>query len=313
MAGLLRVLAAVVGVLPWRALAALGALLGWVAGDVLRIRRNHVEDGMRVALVHDPAREASAMYASLGASAMEFLWLSSRGEQATRHVAVEHESRARWRSALSVGRGVVIAASHTGNWDLAACAIARDVELLVVTKRLSVQPLDRFWQSTRARRGVALAEARGAIAHAGGVLRRGGAVAMMIDQVPVSPRHAVEIAFLGRPALADRAPAALAAARRAPLVVAASQRDSTGEHVLHVLDVLVPPDRPGRAWIEQATVSAARALERFVRAHPDQWLWLHRRWRMPSAPLDRGPRPSTLAAPWRTIRSSSPDVASKAG
>lgn len=275
----LRILAALIGVLPWRALEPLGAVIGWVAGSVLRIRRRHVEHAMCVAGVEDERRQARAMYRSLGASALEFLWLARRGAESAKHVRVEDSSVAPWLRSRALGHGVVVAASHTGNWDLAACAIARQVELMIVTKRLSVTSLDTFWQSTRMHQGVSLVEAPGAMGRARKALRRGAAVAMMIDQAPGSRRQAMGVEFLGRPALADRAPAVLAAAAGAPLVVAASLRDSQGEHVLRVLDVFVPPERPNRQWIDQATVSATKALDGFVRAHPSQWLWLHRRWK----------------------------------
>jgi len=246
---------------------------------------------------------ARAMYRALGSSLVEFLWMAACGPSALGIVEIEPASRVRWARALSGGRGVVVAASHTGNWDLSACAIAREVELLVVTKRLSVRWLDRFWQSTRARLGVRLTEALGAVGRAREVLRRGGAVAMMIDQVPAPGRRSVPVSFLGQPAHADRAPAAVAAAAGAPLVVAVGRRTPSGRHVLLVLEVLIPPARPGAAWIDEATRRATRELERFVLAHPDQWLWMHRRWK----PM--------LAAPCRTpltTRSSSQAEASRA-
>jgi KDO2-lipid IV(A) lauroyltransferase len=260
-------------------IAVLGALLGWLAGSVLRIRRAHVETAMRVAGFARPSREARAMYAALGTSAIEFLWLALRGARVLDRVHIDGASRGPWQRALGQGRGVVVAASHTGNWDLAACAIAREGPLLVVTKHLSLRWLDRFWQSTRARLGVRLTDARGAMAQSREALRGGGAVAMMIDQVPSSPRHAVAGEFLGQACAVDRAPAALAASTGAPLVVAAARREEGGAHVLQVLEVLRPPRRPSRAWIDEATRSATRALDRFVRAHPDQWLWMHRRWK----------------------------------
>lgn len=277
----------------------LGGLLGWVAGSVLRIRRAHVERSMRAAGIGDSMRLARGMYRALGASLVEFLWLAARGPAALASVTIEPGSRAHWEGALAKRRGVVVAASHTGNWDLSACAIARDVELLVITKRLSVRWLDRIWQSTRARLGVRLADAAGALGRAREVLRRGGAVAMMIDQVP-APSHAVPVTFLGQAAHADRAPATVAAASGAPLVVAASRRDRSGRHVLHVLDVLHPPTRPSRAWIDEATRRATRELERFVLQHPDQWLWMHRRWK----PM--------LAAPCRTPSSSQAEASTAA-
>jgi KDO2-lipid IV(A) lauroyltransferase len=309
MAALLRVLSRAVGLLPWRALPALGAVLGWIVGSVVRVRRAHVERGMRAAGIRDVGIEARAMYRSLGTSAVELLYLAARGAEAAAHARVDPASERCWQQALGRGRGVVIAASHTGNWDLAACTVARDVELLVVTKRLRVRSLDSFWQSTRAAQGVALTEPSGALARARAVLGRGGAVAMMIDQVPASARHAIAAEFLGRMATVDRAPAVLAAACRAPLVVAASRREASGRHVLVVLDVLEPGPRPSRAWVMQATAAATRALDQFVRAHPSQWLWLHRRWK----PLDRKPQRTTLRVPCPKppIRSSSPAAPSR--
>jgi KDO2-lipid IV(A) lauroyltransferase len=278
----------------------LGAFVGWLAGSVLRIRRSHVEAAMAAAGLPRPAAQARAMYAALGASALEFLWLAARGRRALACVRIEGASHEAWERALAKRRGVVVAASHTGNWDLAACAIAGQVDLTVVTKHLSAGWLDRFWQSTRARLGVKLADARAAMDLSRRALRRGGAVAMMIDQAPSSPRCAVACEFLGQAAWVDRAPAALAARARAPLVVATARRAADGAHVLAVLSVLEPPPRPTRAWIDHATLAATCALDGFVRAHPDQWLWMHRRWK----PM--------LAAPCKATRSSSPAAASTA-
>ena len=277
MSALLRLLAVAVGVLPWRSLRVCGVALGWVAGSVLRIRRPHVLEAMRVADVSRPRSAARAMYASLGTSALEFLWMASRGLPEC--VALEPGSEAVLDRARAEGRGVVVSASHTGNWDLAACAMARRGDFLVVTKRLRVKALDRFWQTTRARLGVLLTDPQGALAKGLATLRGGGTVAMMIDQAPSTVRHAVASTFLGRPVWADRSPAALAALAGSPLVVAACWRTPRGGHELCVLEVVWPPARPARAWIDETTASATRALDSFVRAHPGQWLWLHRRWK----------------------------------
>ncbi|HEY4016961.1 MAG TPA: lysophospholipid acyltransferase family protein [Polyangiaceae bacterium] len=313
MTALLRALALLAGAMSWRALGVAGTIVGWLAGGVLRIRRAHVEEAMRAAKIADPVREAAAMYRALGTSAWELLRVARRDDAVDRAV-FEPASEARWQGALAGGRGVVVAASHTGNWDLTACRVARETELLVVTKRLRARGVDRFWQETRAARGVRLSDALGAVGRARAVLGRGGAVAMMIDQVPADTKHAVEAEFLGRRALVDRAPAVLAASRRVPLVVAASRRDADGRTVIVVLDVLEPPARASRRWARDATIAATSALEAFVRAHPSQWLWLHRRWRMPAPTLDRAPRGAMLRArcPTPAIPSSSRAGASKA-
>jgi KDO2-lipid IV(A) lauroyltransferase len=310
----LRVLAALVAALPARATAALGRAVGWFARAVLGYRHRHVVGAMQRAGVVDPEAAARSLYRELGISMVETLVLGASAAPITR-VRIDAGSRARWEAALGMGRGVVIAGTHTGNWDLAACAVAQTTPLLVVSKRLHVKWLDRYWQRARAARGVRLAYARGALSAARSVMRDGGAVVMMIDQVPALRRHGCDVEFLGGLALTDRSPATLAAVRRAPLVVAAGRRDAAGDHVLHVLDVLVPPagfgesGRAGarRAWIEHATAAATAALERFVRMYPDQWLWLHRRWKR----LDPAAGAARLPGPCR-IPSSSPDGASRA-
>jgi KDO2-lipid IV(A) lauroyltransferase len=296
-----RALARLVGWLSFAWLARLGAVLGWLAGSVLRIRRAHVEQAMARAGVARGA--APAMYRGLGAGALELLWMAARRRDLGRVAVLDGDARAAWEGALAKGRGVVVAASHTGNWDLAACAVAQRAPLLVVTKRLSMGGLDAFWQLTRAGYGVSLCEAAGAMARGRAALAAGGAVAMMIDQVPARPEHGVRCAFLGAPAFADRAPATLAARAGAPLVVAASRRDPAagGAQRLEVLAVLDPPPRAGKAWIEEATRAATAALDAFVRAHPSEWLWMHRRWKTPSASSYRCLRAMSAQVPVGSI------------
>lgn len=257
-------------------------MLGFVAGTLLRIRRRHVEAALAQAGLD--ARLASGMYRSLGTGVFELLWLAGRGPEPLAGIAsIDPASRRMLDEAKAGGRGVVVAATHTGNWDLAACAFASFVPLMVVTKRLSVRTLDAFWHRTRARFGVRLITSEDALSRARRELAAGGAVAMVIDQAPMRRSHGVVGSFLGADAWLDRTPAVLAARTRSPLVVAASMREPNGHHAMSVLLVIEPPAEGGaqRNWIEEATKQSAAALEGFVRTHPESWLWLHRRWKKP--------------------------------
>ena len=118
-------------------LGGLGALLGWLVGSVLCIRRAHVAAAMRRAGV-DPSL-AAAFYRSLGRSLVEVLWIAIGGRRTAR---IEPASLDRFRAALSKGRGVVIAASHTGNFELAAWHAASICSLLVIAKPQSVRLAD---------------------------------------------------------------------------------------------------------------------------------------------------------------------------
>ncbi|MFT3763999.1 MAG: hypothetical protein QM820_00505 [Minicystis sp.] len=287
----MRAVAAILAALPWGFLRPLGAAIGLLAGSILRIRRRQVEAALTASSIAPAPTIARRMYASLGTGLCELLWLAGRPPEA---LAGRFEMTARCaealRDAASRGRGVVVATAHTGNWDLSACAAARwlmedpaapprRAALTVVTKRLSWRALDRYWQRLRAERGVALVPADGAATAVREALAAGGVVALLVDQAPERASGVATLPFLGRPAKHDLAPALLAARAKAPILVLLGHRRDDGGHVLDLADAIPPEDLRGRGAIEAATARIAAAVERFVRERPEQWLWLHRRWK----------------------------------
>lgn len=273
-------LAAIVGRVPFRGLRLLGGLPAWIFGRVVRVRLTQVEAALARAKL--ASTHAQGMYRSLATGVMELLWLAGgRNKALERVVGIDAASELALASALGEGRGVVMAASHTGNWELAACAMARRAPLSVLVKKVSIGGFDRFMRRTRSRYGVELLLGEGALGRARGCVRAGRVVAVLADQVPPIVSQGTWVPFLGDRALTDRSAAALSAATGAPLLVTASRRTVDGTHVLHVLRVLRPPAEDRHAWTYEATRQSAAALDEFVRANPDQWLWLHRRWKEP--------------------------------
>ena len=286
----LRLLARLTALVPCSWLRGPGAVLGFLAGSVLRIRRRHVTSAMRRAGVPDAERTASAMYRHLGTSIFELLWLSGASPRRRErvlddYVILDEPTRAVLRSARARG-ALVLGASHTGNWEIAAYATARflrreQARLKVVAKPLHVRGFHAFCSELRERCGLSVVSPGGALREIQPALREGDALAMLIDQVPDHERHAVALSFLGARASADRAPASVARVAQGTLVVTAVEREGA-RHRLRVLDVIDVPDRR-RADARAMTERASSALDAFVRRRPADWLWLHRRWRTPDA------------------------------
>ncbi len=297
---LVRLVVAVVTRLPWRVLALLGGGLGWLAGSVLRIRRRPVVAAMERAGIAHAEEEASAMYAGLGTGIFELFWLAGaspeRRERALReHVVLDDDLAAAILGARERGP-LLLAASHTANWELIAYGAAqtlatRGARLAIVAKPISVAVFHAFCTKLRTACGLVLIAPSGALAEARRLLTAGDVVAMPIDQVPDRAQHGVNVSFLGAPALADRAPAALARSLGATVIVVGASRDQ-GVHRAHLLAELTP-DGPASSWVPETTRQATRLLEAFVARHPSSWLWLHRRWR---APLERPLKPARLVA-----------------
>lgn len=245
--------------------------VAWLVGSLLGVRRSHVLGALAQAGIGPAPCVADAMYRSLARGLFELIELGLRPSRPIGDRAV--------MPALPPGRGAVVATAHTGNWDLLACAAAERVPLTVITKRLSIGWLDRIWQGLRRARGVDLVGAGAAARAAQVALGRGEAVAMLIDQAPERERASIIEPFLGQPARVDLAPALLALRARVPLVAVFGRRREDGRHEAEICAVIEPPARPSRAWAEQAMRSVTRALDAFVRKYPEQWLWMHRRWK----------------------------------
>jgi Kdo2-lipid IVA lauroyltransferase/acyltransferase len=258
----------------WWWLERTGGLLGWLAFSVLRIRRGHVIRSLRVAGLEPIEPTARAMYRSLGVSLCEFLGMAALSPRAL-STRVELDDS----GLLMATRGAIVATAHTANWDLVACAVARRVPLMVVTKHLSVGWLDRLWQTVRSQQGLRLTTVGQALRSGRETVRAGGVLAMLVDQAPERVRAVTACPFLGQTAHVDLSPALLAQRFRCPLVAAFPLRRVDGTYALEPAGILHPPARPSRSWAEGAMRQVTLWLEQFVRAHPEQWLWLHRRWK----------------------------------
>jgi lauroyl/myristoyl acyltransferase len=241
-------------------LAALGRRIGTLA-YWLGYRRAHVEQALVRAGIAMPAL---SFYRSLGRSLVELLLVRPK---------VRFSAKA--QEVLAAPTPVVFAVAHSGNWEWMAYACARQVPLAVLAKPLSIPLFNRAIGRIRARHNVHIANSLDALLRC---LRDGMSVAVLTDQVPRLARHGQREIFLGAPALVDRTAALVAARAQRPLVFATSRRDGD-EQVVDVPLVLAPPLDVGAA-----TAAVNAALDAFVRQHPSEWLWSHRRWRLAESP-----------------------------
>lgn len=275
-----RLLAASVACLGPRGRGVLAWLVAFLVYRVLRIRRAHVREAMERAGVGD----AASFYRALAGRAVELLALAGGAELGAAMSKLTPEAERTLRAALAEGP-VIIAASHTGNWECAAFALARHVRVSVVAKRQGVSSADRFIMDLRRRHGVSVIAPEGAVRACLGALSRGGVVVLPIDQVPHEGARSITAPFLGAPARVDKAPFVIA--RRAGATVLVAAQEGANVHVLRVLSAR------GRArrerGVERLAAEATSALEAHVRAFPESWLWLHRRWR--GAPEEPRPIP----------------------
>jgi len=246
----------------------------------LGIRRRVALDNLAHAFPEKSLRErraiAAGAYVNLAMAAAEGL-LSARGPEPS--WVVTFENWAALAAAQEEGRGVLVAMAHLGSWELLGELMAqRGIPIHAVVRPLK-GVLNDVLMRARVASGLKLIPARGAIGGAVKALRKGGVVVMLMDQALPS-RSAVFVPFFGRPAATSPALSAAALRSGAPVFAASAARD--GDAIRVVIEGPFPVPRTGdlRRDIEQHTATVTAAIERFIRRAPDQWLWLHRRWKV---------------------------------
>lgn len=170
-------------------------------------------------------------------------------------------------------------AAHLGNWEWMA-TILKDLGFNVaeVVRPLDAPALNAYVDRIRTSRGVRTIDKTGGGQEMLRLLKEGWIAGVLADQ---SPREsAVPVTFFGRPCWATAAPAMVALRQKMPIVVVTMTRDTTGHYTLRVS----PPvslERTGdfRADLVAISQRCQDLLEEQIRAFPDQWLWLHRRWK----------------------------------
>ena len=196
-------------------------------------------------------------------------------EVTPRAFRVEIDGLEHLKDAAVQGRGVLLLTAHLGNWELLAAAQPlTGLPLSVVLRPLDQPRLDRVVERLRRRTGAELISKRRALPDVLDALRRGRMVGILLDQ-NATRAEGIFAPFFGTPASTSRGLAVIALRTEAPVVPVFIRRLERGRHLIEVGPVVPPPERDVVAF----TTSFNEAIEKAIRRAPEQWFWLHKRWK----------------------------------
>lgn len=184
------------------------------------------------------------------------------------------------RDRIKQGRGVMILSGHFGNWEYLAAALANiGPQLYCVFKEQKNLAIDRLIKQVRIDVGLKPFKVKGGAAK--GILKalqEKGLVLILIDQDAGKKGEFID--FFGRPASTARGPALIALKHQLPVVMAFGVRENDGQVRVHVEKF---PDidqfKPGEEGVREFLIEYNKILEQYIRKFPEQWFWMHRRWK----------------------------------
>jgi KDO2-lipid IV(A) lauroyltransferase len=177
-------------------------------------------------------------------------------------------------------KGIVFLTAHFGSWELAVQAIAActDIQVSAIAKPQSNTLVDRMINRWRELYGVKVVPMGVSVREILRTLQRGGIVALAADQT--APKESVTVEFFGRQVPTFQGPAVFCLKTGAPIVLGCTVRQEHGNYIMH-LEHVQSDDLVGFSDenVLELTQRQVRMTEEIIRQFPEQWMWMHKRWK----------------------------------
>lgn len=283
---LARLILGLLGFLPRAAAISLGRALGrvvyWLPG---KLRRTG-EINLRIAFPEKSEQERLQLlrgcYDSLGRLLGEFSQFHRATPETLRPI-IEYDPAglAHLRAAEQNHRGVIFLTGHLGTWELLSfgwSALQYPISFLV--RPIDNPRVEEMIEKVRTRFGNRAIDKKSAAREALRVLRAGGTLGILSD-LNTQPHEGVFVPFFGRMACTTAGIATLALKTDAVVIPTVAVWDKEKKRYFFLGDPPVELTRTGDKHkdLEVNTARFAAAIESLVRRYPDQWLWIHKRWK----------------------------------
>lgn len=279
---LVKLAAGLLARLPLAAALGFGKALGWIYGSIMRYRRHEAIEALRRSFPEKDERFYRAiikgMYRNLGMNLIEILRMAGGPlDEFNDRITVEGKSIV--DQALQRGKGVLILTAHFGNWDLLGMfTVRRGYPLTIISKDLKNRVINNMWMALREKIGVKIIPSHNAIRASLRTMKQNELLGFILDQN--RPREqGIFVDFFSRPACTSPGLAVISSQAQAPVVPVFIHRTPDGNHLMQILPLIEPPPDREPETVRKATQEYTKIIEDQIRQYPEQWIWLHRRWK----------------------------------
>jgi KDO2-lipid IV(A) lauroyltransferase len=275
---LVRATSLILAVLPLGFAYLIARVIGNFAWHVLRYRRQIVMDNLQIAFGREMSKSqleeiAAESYKQIATSFIELLIGPKLQKEIQRILQAEQIELI--QELLRQGHGLITVTGHLGGWELQAAAAATVIaeSLTVAAVQQSNPYINRFITKRRNAMGMQVAGTKEAMKLLLKALRNHQVIGLAADQN--AGAHAVFVDFFGKTAATHPGPAQLALKFNAPMLVAVAVRIGPAQFKILAQQVEIKEDDT----VKTLTQRHVKILESFIRQYPEQYFWLHRRWK----------------------------------
>ncbi len=263
-------------------------VMRWTPGQV----RTATENLMAAFPEMTPAQAAQMtrrVYEHFGRSLVEVAMAHRmiRPSTVARHVTIRDDRPL--REVIAAGKGAICVTAHLGVWEILGMVLRQyGVDPISVYRPVHNPLMDGELRRRRVLLGQRIIPRVGAFPTLLRTLRANGYIALVVDQY--AKGDGVWVPFFGRPASTTPAPALLALRTGAPILMGGACRVEGTYRFEMFLDepLYVIPGSDRDEDVRRVTEEISRRLEKFICNCPEQWLWMHRRWRVPNVKAATG-------------------------
>ncbi len=280
---LIAIIVRLFGRIPKPVAKKVGDLLG-MAGYWLDKKHRHITlDNLNRAFCGEKSKDqlktlSKAVYKNIGQMPFEIGW-SACGSLAALQKRITVKGLDNYMNASAKGKGVLVVTAHMGNWELLSIAgTFTDIPINVLYRPLDFKPMNRFIEKMRTRFGAKLIKANHGMRKTLTALKKGEAVVILLDQ-NADYYNGVWVDFFGIPACTSNGLALLALKTGTPVIAAFTQRTKDGLVVEFGKEIPLVNTGDKTKDIHQNTQNYTKAIENHIRRYPEQWFWVHRRWK----------------------------------
>ncbi|MDD3050391.1 MAG: lysophospholipid acyltransferase family protein [Candidatus Cloacimonetes bacterium] len=181
--------------------------------------------------------------------------------------------------ALKLTKGVLLATGHFGNWELAGKFLATKYPPVgVIIKKQRNRYFNEYTNRSRNKYGIVLIYLRNSLRQTMQLLKKNGIVAILTDQN--AGKNGVKLDFLGHPASVHTGIAKISQRTGSPILPAFAVRNEDGIHTFYFENLIFPEEFSNNdEGIIEITKKLINIQEKYIYRFPEQWFWVHKRWK----------------------------------